>query len=299
MTWQFNPETGRRGIEWCDITINPIGGCFHRCMWEMPDGKIIVCYAGTAAESVAQSAFPKGFEHHYWRPQQLKALTSYKKHDLLVFTDSMSDMFGHWVPEWQVKEILATMASVPNHTHQVLTKAAPQLLKHAHLFPKNMWVGVSSPPDFMMPKTDNPDLALKGLEIPTAKRLTIRSQIAYVRKALEVLRDVKRISGCTVWMSLEPVSWDLAPHMQEHGLDWVVIGAASDGRRYYQPDANHIRNLLDLFDRTGTPVFFKGNLSWQPRREDFPVVPGWDAAVRQRQVMAKKHDWPLNEFLRE
>jgi hypothetical protein len=121
-----------------------------------------------------------------------------------------------------------------------------------------------------------------------------------------VLRQVKQETGCVTWMSLEPASWDMGKHMADHDLDWVVIGAASNGRKKYQPDPLHVKRLLELFDETETPVFFKGNIRpmfeqhnfGSPRlnrwREDFPVVPGWDAAVRRRQEMAIEHGWTLN-----
>lgn len=27
----------KRGIEWTDYTWNPVGGCQHKCRWQMPD----------------------------------------------------------------------------------------------------------------------------------------------------------------------------------------------------------------------------------------------------------------------
>src|SRR5262245_45281517 len=98
MVVQFNPTTGERGIEWADETRNPIGGCKHGCMWEMPNGNIAECYAGDLAENgVAVKSYPHGFEHHYFRPEALKQFAN-GKDPLLIFCDSMSDMFGHWVP---------------------------------------------------------------------------------------------------------------------------------------------------------------------------------------------------------
>ena len=31
-------------------------------------------------------------------------------------------------------------------------------------------------------------------------------------------------------------------------------------RKYYQLDPEHVKKLLDVFDATGTAVFFKGNI---------------------------------------
>jgi hypothetical protein len=124
---------------------------------------------------------------------------------------------------------------------------------------------------------------------------------------MEVLAEVRARTGNLVWLSAEPVSWDLTEVLDTtHPLDWVVIGAASNGRRYFQPDPEHIRKLLVVMDATGTPVFHKGNIRglfeandlgaaelnrW---REDFPAayrdgtpIP----AVARRERMAAAHGW--------
>jgi protein gp37 len=286
MTVQFKPRTGGRGIEWCDETRNVTGGCMHECRWEMPDGTTAICYAESLAENgVASAAYPHGFKHHYWRPEQLKALAK-GKDPLLIFCDSMSDLFAPAVPEEQVRQILAAMKKSPHHTYQSLTKAAPQLLKYLDDLPPNLWVGVSSPPDWMM-----------------GKRLNFIRQVAMLKRSLEVLRTVRQVTGNIVWMSAEPVSWDLSIVIREdHPLDWIVIGAASSGPRYFMPDPDHIDKLLQVLDLTKTPVFYKGNLGrliesnnnlgrW---REDFPTHyrdGSPISAVARRQRECDKHGW--------
>ena len=87
MTVQFKPETGGRGIEWCDETRNATGGCMHDCKWEMPDGTVAGCYAKQLAESgVAKAGYPHGFEHHYFRPSSLGPLAAGKE-PRLIFCD--------------------------------------------------------------------------------------------------------------------------------------------------------------------------------------------------------------------
>lgn len=291
MTTQFNPKTGRRGIEWCDVTRNPIGGCMHECRWQMPDGKIGECYAKTLVNhGVAKNAYPHGFEHHYWRPESLRQLPAGQK-PLLIFCDSMSDMFAANVPQDHVLPVLQAMRNAPHHTYQSLTKAAPQLLKYLDRLPPNLWVGVSSPPDWFMGQTLSRD-----------------QQEAMLRRSLDVLRTVRQKTGNIVWMSAEPVSWDLTSVIDtEHPLDWIVIGAASAGKRYFQPDPAHVRNLLQVMDATETPVFYKGNIramfehdlgtaALNRWREDFPLadrdgrpIP----AVVRRQTLCRRHGWTL------
>ena len=127
-----------------------------------------------------------------------------------------------------------------------------------------------------------------------------------LKRSLDVLRQVKK-AGNIVWMSAEPVSWDLTAVIDEtHPLDWVVIGAASSGKKTFQPHVDHVRNLLRVLDATKTPVFYKGNI--QPLfagndlgsvemnrwREDFPAtdhdgrpIP----AVVRRRDLCVRHGW--------
>lgn len=292
MAEQHKKKTGSRGISWADRTIGIFGGCMHDCRWQMADGTVAGCYAKSLAETgVAKAAYPHGFEHHYFRPDAIKQLTS-KKEPELIFVDSMSDMFAHNVPEEQLILVFEAMAKAPQHVFQSLTKAAPQILKYTSRLPQNLWVGVSSPPDWMM-----------------GERLSERSQQKMLHRSMEVLAKVKEETGCIVWMSAEPVSWDLTVVLNEsHPLDWIVIGAASNGPKYFQPNAHDIEKLLRLMDKTKTPVFFKGNIAetfeqndfgtealnrW---REDFPVTyRNGDAiaAVVARQEKCRTYGWTL------
>ncbi len=152
MTVQFNLKTGSRGIEWTDETRNAPGGCMHDCKWLMPDETVAECYAKKLAEhGVAKKAYPHGFEHHDWRPDALRLLPAGDE-PLLIFCDSMSDLFAANVPNEDVRAVLEAMRQAPHHTYQSLTKAAPQILKYANELPPNLWVGVSSPPDWFLKK---------------------------------------------------------------------------------------------------------------------------------------------------
>src|SRR5579859_3529792 len=179
---------GRRGIEWTDYTWNPIGGCKHQCRWKMPDGTIAECYAETVAERVAQASYPQGFEHHYWRPEVLEEPLKIKA-PARIFLDSMSDLMGHWVPRAQIEAVLDICRRANWHEFQLLTKN-PRRLKDFS-FPDNVWIGVSAPPTSMM-----------------GKPLTFNQQKLMVEIMLDVLHQ---INVPIKWMSIEPLSFDIAP----------------------------------------------------------------------------------------
>lgn len=302
MTIQHNIRTGARGIEWTDETRNPIGGCLHACRWQMPSGEVARCYAEALAEDgLAKAGYPNGFAHHYWRGKKaLKELVAGAA-PLLVFCDSMSDLMGHWVPQEQVTAVLDAMGTGGRiHTYQALTKNPRRYLKFLDALPSNLWAGASSAPDFFM-----------------GKQLTRLQQERYMHIALEALTAVREATGNIVWMSVEPLSWDVAPILAQYpALDLVIIGAASNGRRYYQPKAAHVDALLDVLDGQGTAVFYKGNIKplfetydfgtaaknrW---REDFPVRPARGAdgpapAVVRRERLALRYGWTRNVFMPE
>ncbi len=244
-------KQGPNGIEWTNYTWNPIGGCKHHCRWQMPDGTIAICYAEAVAEGVARNAYQQGFEHHYWNPQRLEEPLKVKEPSK-IFLDSMSDLMGVWAPENQIKSVLSVCRRADWHTFQLLTKNAPRLLKFD--WPSNVWVGVSSAPDFML-----------------NRELSQQQKERYMHKALSTLT---RIDEAITWMSFEPLSWDVSGIVAEYpgAIQWAVIGAASNGKKKYQPDPKHVQNLLDVLAIQEVPAFFKGNLDWHLWREDFPQV---------------------------
>lgn len=241
-------KAGSRGIEWTDYTWNPVQGCKHGCRWTMPDGSVAKCYAETIANRVAQKAYPHGFEHHYWNPQKLYAPLKVEQPSR-IFLDSMSDLMGHWVPKEQVEQVLDICRQAHWHQFQLLTKNAPRLLEFE--FPPNVWVGVSAPPSEMF-----------------GKPLSFTQQQRMVVRQLDVL---SKLQVPVRWMSIEPLSFDIAPLLEGSPLEWAVIGAAANGHKTYQPEPTWVQNVLDVLDAQGTAVFFKGNLVWQPWREMFPV----------------------------
>lgn len=254
---KLNPDGSikSRGIEWCDFTWNPIKGCFHACQWEMPDGTIANCYAEDIADRVAQKAYPHGFEHHYYDPEELKRLGRLKG-SAKVFAGSMADNFGHWVPEGQINAIITECWGNPQHKVQFLTKNLVRVKQFD--IPTNCWIGASVPPTFMW-----------------NKRLSLKQQEALLIRTLKTFSEVREYFSGVLWMSIEPLSFDIAPYLDQYGVDlnWVVIGAASNGRTYYQPKREWVDRILEWADHQGVAVFFKGNLEMPQNlwREDFPI----------------------------
>lgn len=259
----MNKQKPPKGIEWTRIrepngtarpgyTWNPTGGCFHGCTWRMPDGSITECYAKTIAERFTR-AYQHGFEHHYWRPHNLGAPLKVKE-PAGIFVGSMADLFGHWVPEDQIRQVLDVMTEANWHIFQTLSKY-PIRLPEFNPFPDNVWVGVSLPAGHLMSETGG-----------------ARALKAYLRHMSEIKAKVK-------FMSIEPLWFDVAPVFELWMLDegdlpfeWAIIGAASNGRNIFQPEEAWTARLLELLDKQNVPVFFKGNMEWGDWRDGFPVA---------------------------
>jgi protein gp37 len=243
-----------RGIEWTDFTWNAIGGCKHGCRWHMPDGSTAICYAEEVATKVAQAFYPQGFEHHYFKPDKLGEPLRLKN-PAKIFCDSMSDLWGHWIPETEHEMVLEVMRKASWHTFQSLTKAPARMLmyqKAGYEIPANMWAGASVPPSVFM-----------------GKELSQHQQERMLHRTLEVLAQLRVPIR---WLSIEPLSFDVSAILAEHpgAIQWAVIGAASNGKKLYQPKPEWVANTLRVLDAQGVAVFFKGNLQWAEWREEFP-----------------------------
>lgn len=256
MNPQGNKDNPKGGIEWTHIfgprsgfTANPVRGCKHACRWRMPNGKLAICYA----EAFANKQKPDSFSKITFHPEVLEGVKNHHQ-PAGIFIDSMSDLFGNEVAPAHIQKVIMTMLACPQHIFFTLTKNPRKLLIWD--FPDNCLVGMSSPPTFMYDSEMSPE-----------------TQRVWFEKGLTSLLETK---AKRVWLSLEPLSVDVADIIRKHSarISWAVIGAASDGREKFQPDEKLFRKTLKALE--GVPVFFKGNIDkdlaarnggW---REEFP-----------------------------
>lgn len=248
----MNFQKGANRIGWTDATWNVIGGCPHDCHWLMitSDGRLLPCYADTNATGLAHKYYPHGFAHYYFHPERLVEPLQVKV-PLKIFPDSMSDMLAHWTPREHLQQVIEVMRKANWHIFQPLTKNPKRYLEFR--WPKNVWCGFSLAPTMM-----------------NGHRLNAHQQERFMEVGFEALRELRRTQGVLTWNSAEPLSWDCASQYENCGLQWAVIGAASNGHKKYQPDQMHLANLLNVLDKQRIPVYFKENLTYTPRREEFP-----------------------------
>lgn len=227
----------RSSIEWTDFTWNPVTGCKHGCPY---------CYARRLAEGRLKGRFgyDNGFEPTF-HPNRLKEPQTVRKPSK-IFTVSMGDLFGEWVPRQWISTVLIHIKANPQHQFQILTKN-PTRMALWHNIPSNVWCGTS----------------VDGL--------------GDSMKRVQTLREAS-FNGNIKFVSFEPLLADVANLYEwrmgynTDGIDWVIIGAQT-GPKAVSPRLDWVKNLMFDCEWAGIPFFLKDNVDWNGSRpQEFPIA---------------------------
>lgn len=222
----FNQQKGTE-IGWAMWSWNPVTGCNHGCDY---------CYARAIATSRDMAAYyPAGFTplFHHERldapantpvPGRAAADPAHGR----VFVCSMADLFGAWVPQEWIDQVVASTVANPQWEYLYLTKF-PQRYDRLDL-PASGWIGAS---------------------------------VDEQHRAEPTLAAMRKVSGVKVkWLSLEPLLEPIKFSTLE-GVDMIVIGAQSENigqNGSFSPPFEWVADLVATARRDGCKVWLKTNL---------------------------------------
>lgn len=235
--WQTMNETDRRGvlmiggaskfnkqdtdnIEWAKWSWNPITGCKHNCPY---------CYA----RDIAERFYPQKFEP-VLHPRRLTApLNMTPPHEAQtdigyknVFTCSMADLFGKWVPREWIIAVLDVVDRAQDWNFLFLTKFPQRMAEFD--FPDNAWVGTS---------------------------VDAQARVANAEKAFRNVRAKVK------WLSCEPLLEPLE-FSDLSMFQWLVVGGASRSTQTpeWRPPRAWINAIEAKATEAGCKIYEKTNL---------------------------------------
>ncbi len=145
----------------------------------------------------------------------------------MVFVNSMSDLFGDFVPDAYLAKVFKVMRETPQHTYQILTKRAERLSAWTRT---QRWLA------------DAPNIWL-GVSVEDVKYGVPR--IAHLRRATAACR----------FLSVEPLLEDLGT-LDLGNLHWVIAGGES-GPGARPMELSWVRGVRDQCVKQGVSFFFK------------------------------------------
>ena len=123
-------------IDWAKWSWNPVTGCKHGCKY---------CYARDIANRFySKNGFNPTFHKHRLKFPYTTKIPKKREKEIgihNVFVCSMADLFGDWVPNEWINQILAVCKKTPQWIYIFLTKNPKRYLEFE--FPENSWIGAT------------------------------------------------------------------------------------------------------------------------------------------------------------
>ena len=125
----------KTGINWCDLTWNPMTGCnkvAQGCKF---------CYAEIIANRFWGNRKFTDIEFH---TNRLNAKELKSKKPKRIFVNSMSDLYHERITNLQINQVWRAIQDSPQHTFLVLTKRIERALETDFSSLPNVWLGYSA-----------------------------------------------------------------------------------------------------------------------------------------------------------
>lgn len=236
-------------IDWADATWNPVTGCLHGCEY---------CYARRIAERFGHGdsdeathylgepmgypvfgdddridPYPFGFAPTFHRYRL--GIPQHWKKPRTVFVGSMADLFGAWVPDEWIEEVLKACDNAAQHRFLFLTKNPSRYKDLMNLLPVHrrppavaeMWFGHSY-------------------------------------TGVGDYRPISLPPACSRFVSIEPLLHSLSEQdmmVVAATNDWIIIGAETGRRKgKVTPDKSWVDGITYYAKKNNVPVFMKESL---------------------------------------
>lgn len=218
---------GRTGIEWTEVTWNPVTGC------DRVSPGCDNCYALALAKrlkAMGSSRYQNDGDPRTSGPgfavtchEDLVELPLSWRKPRLVFVNSMSDLFHPAVPDDFISRVFDTMKACEQHTFQILTKRPQRLAAIADQlpWPSNVWMGVS------------------------VENAAYRFRIDHLR----------RVPARVRFLSIEPLIGDVG-QLDLADIHWVIVGGES-GPNARPVQQEWVTSIRDQCVDAGVAFFFK------------------------------------------
>jgi protein gp37 len=234
-------------IDWCDMSWNPVTGCLHGCEY---------CYAKRIAERFGilenpcfeedlndptfkaelyvkhDNPYPYIFSptfHKYRLDEPQKVKKSQR-----IFVCSMADLFGDWVPDSWIEEVIKACEAAPQHKYLFLTKNPKRYSKLAanNKLPPQHWYGH-----------------------------TVTGQEQKQKQLYSNWRTFVSIEPLLSMPDLEFVKYD--------NTAWVIIGQQT-GPGAKPPKQEWVESIIEQCRAAGVPVLIKSPLYKQFPIQEYP-----------------------------
>lgn len=236
---KMNAQGDNENIEWALWSWNPVTGCLHNCPY---------CYA----RDIANRFYEPKFEPSLWPARLSSPLNTPFPQDKIdalaagdprrmglrsVFTCSMADLFGRWVPAEWIELVLDVVRQANQWTFLFLTKFPQRMAEFE--FPRNAWVGTT---------------------------VDCQARVANAEKAF------KKIKAGAKWLSCEPLIEPL--EFSDLGVfDWIVLGGSSRSSQTpeWHPPIEWVSKLVEDAISHDLRIYMKSNLL--VRMREYPFGP--------------------------
>lgn len=241
------------GLDWCDVTWNPVTGCHNTCTYCYAR-KFAARFGGHIQEErehydevepsihvlnrplkatrengrISAAPFPYGFEPTYHR-YRLRDCAGYRSKNIAVC--NVADLFGPWIPERWIQEILDVCAAK----------------EHRDNF--NNFLFLTRYPGRLA-------------ELATNRKLPTHRNIWYGTTMTHPGQTFFKGFRHKTFLSIEPITEPVGLNrVLLRNMNWVIVGAMTgQGSMTYRPKREWIEEIAAACQASDVPLFMKDNL---------------------------------------